>query len=415
LEGLLPGSWVARLHDAGLKPGTLKRLDDGTWEVNLDNTTIKDLAILEGARISELSFGYTAVTDLSPLRGMPLRNLQFYRSKVTDLRPLAGMSLNRLNLGGTIVTDLAALRGMALTELYLHNCDSLTDLSPLAEATKLTKLTLPQGAANFEFLRNFPGLERLSYRQDRNIAHFPDQSAAGFWRDYDNRKRIRQAEFWLAEGRVDDALSLLAEVASGIPSDTLFATRVAALQIWFGKDADHAATCARMLKWAGNTESPVDAELVAKIVSLRPVADTSQREAALVLGRRSVELGQKRQYLSYFKMALGMAAYRGGHYAEANEALASAPGLVGALGEPHLSRIQAVTGFYRAMSLFRQGKPDEAGQLFTATEAKMKPFPSDENNPLAGNGTDANHDDLIAWLACKEAKALLAGPGAPKK
>ena len=34
----------------------------------------------------------------------------------------------------------------------------------------------------------------------------------------------------------------------------------------------------------------------------------------------------------------------------------------------------------------------------------MKPLPRDENNPLAG---DANHDDLILWLAYKEAKAMI--------
>lgn len=35
-----------------------------------------------------------------------------------------------------------------------------------------------------------------------------------------------------------------------------------------------------------------------------------------------------------------------------------------------------------------------------------KHLPNDEKNPLAG---DADADDLILWLACKEARALLAG------
>ena len=35
------------------------------------------------------------------------------------------------------------------------------------------------------------------------------------------------------------------------------------------------------------------------------------------------------------------------------------------------------------MSLFRQGKPDEARKLAIAAAAKMKPLPKDENNPLA--------------------------------
>jgi hypothetical protein len=35
----------------------------------------------------------------------------------------------------------------------------------------------------------------------------------------------------------------------------------------------------------------------------------------------------------------------------------------------------------------------------------MKPLPSDENNLLAAG---ANQDDLVLWLAYKEANALLA-------
>jgi len=34
----------------------------------------------------------------------------------------------------------------------------------------------------------------------------------------------------------------------------------------------------------------------------------------------------------------------------------------------------------------------------------MTPLPEDEKNPLAGK---ANHDDLIVWLAYREAKALI--------
>lgn len=43
------------------------------------------------------------------------------------------------------------------------------------------------------------------------------------------------------------------------------------------------------------------------------------------------------------------------------------------------------------MSLFRQGKRDEARQLADAASANMKPLPKDEKNPLADK---ADHDDL---------------------
>jgi hypothetical protein len=59
------------------------------------------------------------------------------------------------------------------------------------------------------------------------------------------------------------------------------------------------------------------------------------------------------------------------------------------------------------MSLFRQGEAAEARQLFTETEATMKPLPADDKNPLA-NGAD--QDDMIVWLAYKEARALINPP-----
>jgi len=40
----------------------------------------------------------------------------------------------------------------------------------------------------------------------------------------------------------------------------------------------------------------------------------------------------------------------------------------------------------------------------------MKPLPKDENNPLAGNVTP---DDLILWLAYKEAKTLISFDESP--
>ena len=38
----------------------------------------------------------------------------------------------------------------------------------------------------------------------------------------------------------------------------------------------------------------------------------------------------------------------------------------------------------------------------------MEPFPADEKNQLAGKGT--SHDDLVLWMACKEARALMKDP-----
>jgi hypothetical protein len=72
--------------------------------------------------------------------------------------------------------------------------------------------------------------------------------------------------------------------------------------------------------------------------------------------------------------------------------------------------VAGTSAFYRAMSLFRQGKNDEARALALAAAVKMKPLPADEQNPLAGGATA---DDLILWLAYREAKALIAFDSAP--
>ena len=99
-------------------------------------------------------------------------------------------------------------------------------------------------------------------------------------------------------------------------------------------------------------------------------------------------------------MALGMAEYRCGHYAAADAALTR--GVPARRAENYY--VSGTTAFYRAMSLFRQGKEAEARKLASEAVAKMKPLPTDEKNPLTG---DANADDLFFWMAFKEASALL--------
>ena len=100
-------------------------------------------------------------------------------------------------------------------------------------------------------------------------------------------------------------------------------------------------------------------------------------------------------------MALGMAEYRSGNFPEADAALFDP----GPSDPPNRTVIFA---FYRAMSLYRQGNKDEARKVAIAAAARMKPVPEDENNPLAGGDRgDGAENDLIMWLAYKEAKAMI--------
>ncbi len=181
-------------------------------------------------------------------------------------------------------------------------------------------------------------------------------------------------------------------------TNKFFGMKLAALQVWFGKEADHTETCRQVLPWAANKDGEPDpADWAAKVANLRPSLDPELRQTALTLARRAVRLASTSDLLPWYQMGLGMAEYRNGHYPEADHILGTA-----AL---HGSGIAARTAnFYRAMSLFRQGQEAEARQLFDETEARMKPLPAVTRWPVSAG----DHNDLILWLAYKEARALLA-------
>ena len=185
--------WQTRLRDSGFKIKALQQLPDGTWDLDLEGQPISDLRILGGMPISSLHLGETAIFDLAPLRGMALKQLYLYNTKVTDLSPLKGMPLEVLNLSGTEVSDLSVLRGMPLISLRLSACPRLTDLSPLAGDTTLQQTTLPEHAKNFDFLRDFPKLARLSYTENTSSWQ-PDKKATEFWQAYDARKKMESKQ-----------------------------------------------------------------------------------------------------------------------------------------------------------------------------------------------------------------------------
>ena len=206
-------------------------------------------------------------------------------------------------------------------------------------------------------------------------------------------------------GRTREAVPHLAKVSAANPKDTILSVQVAALQAWFAQEKELAATRHRILAIAKGTNEAVTAERAAKACSILPSGNNAEREAALDLGRAAVKLGNGG---ARNLMALGMAEYRRGNDAAADLALLAAAKAVTDSG--HVAHVKGVSALYRAMSLFRQGKKDEARKLAIEAAAKMKPLPEDEKNPLAG---DAGHDDLIMWLAYKEAMAMIKLDAAP--
>jgi hypothetical protein len=204
------------------------------------------------------------------------------------------------------------------------------------------------------------------------------------------------ADTEIAAGRTEEALRHLVKVSIARAEDTLLAGRVANLQAWFGHSREFDDSCGRALESAKSTFVPSKWGELARTCCLCPTSDTTRLEAVLALARK---VGEHRNQDSFYKLTLGMAEYRSGHFAEADAALMAA-----ANDLKNILSIGCTADFYLAMNMFRLGKVNEARKLATEAAAKMKPLPKYEKNPLAG---DATSDDLTLWLAYKEAKALI--------
>ena len=199
----------------------------------------------------------------------------------------------------------------------------------------------------------------------------------------------------MSAGRTREARALLEECAAASRKDPERSWQVAALQVWYGLDEGYAASRRQILESARETGDAATALRAAQAGALRPSADPAVDAEALALARRAVGLhdGQRE------RLALGMAEFRSGHLAAADEALRSAEtgpdvtaaGIVAFLPPP-------------CAALYRQGKQDEAREVAERAAAAMTPLPRDDQGPMAGH---SNADNMILWLACKEARAMI--------
>ncbi|HUD49225.1 MAG TPA: protein kinase [Candidatus Baltobacteraceae bacterium] len=209
-------------------------------------------------------------------------------------------------------------------------------------------------------------------------------------------------------GRSGEAIALLEKVCEVNPQDTDASLTLATWQAWFGQDADYEAIRCRLVQQADGTDQAGPAERAAKGYCIRPSTDAALLTNALNLAERAVELGKGSLLLPWYQLSLGLAEYRNGQYAGAEQTLALAEQKVGDYHE-----ILGIARLYRAMSLFRQNRPEEAGKLFSQAAGEMPPFPQDERKPVV-DGKPVSDDVLICWMAYKEAKSMLSEP-APAK
>jgi tetratricopeptide (TPR) repeat protein len=200
-----------------------------------------------------------------------------------------------------------------------------------------------------------------------------------------------------AAGSPREAMSYMATASALDPKNSTLFLNVAAKQAWFEMENELNETCGRALKFSEDSSDPNYLERTAKICCLISVNDNARAESARTLAIKAIELVKDNGDLPWFQMALGMAEYRCGNFAEADAAMQ-----VASESAASTPLIRGPATFFRAMSLYRQGQSDAARKLVDEAAAKMKPLPTTDR--AAAN---AYHDEIIVWLAYKEAMGLI--------
>ncbi len=242
--------------------------------------------------------------------------------------------------------------------------------------------------------------EALKLREEALALH---RKASGLEHPATLRAMTTLTDSYGALGRGREAVAILEKTVETNPKDTIAWLKLASWETWLGLEAEYEATRRRVVQQAEGTDVASTAERAARVYCLRSSTDGALLAKALNLARRGVELGKNDPYLPWSQVALGIAEYRNGQYAAAEGTLAVLEQAAG--GQDYL---QGTTRLFRAMSLFQLDRLEEARKLLRQVEAQMPPLPKDEGKPMI-----AIHDNLIWWLAYKEAKALIEGPAAP--
>jgi hypothetical protein len=160
-----------------------------------------------------------------------------------------------------------------------------------------------------------------------------------------------------------------------------------------------------MLEWAVAQPGLAPKANATTIANLRPLADPQLQSRAMAFARRLLDDAPTNAPLSAHQLRLGVAAYRLGHDAEAERWL-----IASEQADPDFGDQMARTctwQFFRAMILLRQGQKDVALRLFADAEANMPLLPEAVEWALTEG---AGRDDVMVWLAFKEARALLNPP-----
>ncbi len=168
--------------------------------------------------------------------------------------------------------ERAALRTKALTWLRADFVLRQKQAGSLIDAERKTAAaTLAHWLVDSDLSGTRPGPHRTAVPAAEQAAWNK------FWADV--KAKLAEAQKPPPSGK--EHLEQLAQVSVGHPKDTTFALKVAALQAWFGKDKEFAATRKRLLAFAKDTSDVITAERIARACSLLPSTDQAELEAAL--------------------------------------------------------------------------------------------------------------------------------------
>lgn len=202
----------------------------------------------------------------------------------------------------------------------------------------------------------------------------------------------------------DGALALATEQAWFSPERAAMDT----WRAWLSSGKDYEDARHRLIKRAEGTDEASMAERSAKACCLLPTKEPCLLTNALGLAQRAVELGTEKHdmNLPWYQLALGLAEYRNGRYAEAGTNLAVAERTGG-----DFSHLTNTACMFHVMCLIRLHERPEALKLLHQAESQMPAYPRDERKPF-WDGKPVPKDLLINWLAYNEATNLLNEPGA---
>jgi hypothetical protein len=237
------------------------------------------------------------------------------------------------------------------------------------------------------------------------------KAAAVFFQPDDERQPwavpfLRQRGDWRA--RVGDWKNSLADFSKVLelePGDVESLRAVALLLAQGGDWEAYRRQCARLLARLDGTNAPAITPLLARDCLLAP-ASGPDLAPAVALARRVVASGTNDTDSSGRQLALGLAEYRQGHFAEAADWSGKA---VSAGVENPARNLQACALLALAQQQTKQAEEARANLAQAAQTFETK-LPKLESGDLGGQWRDW----IIARILLQEATALIQAPSPPK-